>query len=552
MRFSFSRVECFKNCPYQFKLRYIDELKTLPDYDDPANALILGKALHHGIEHGTDEAVKMYYNSFPAISDLHINEAMKLKALIPKVQKLLDGGEFEVEINDKDRFVGYIDYLDRKNSILLDFKYTTEKNFKEKYLKSPQIHLYKWYLKHLTGFEVEKIGYLHIPKISIRQKKTETVQTFRNRLQEELEKAEPRIEFVEYDENLVEEFGNHIFDCETTVIEYEKIKKQMSDKLTIDFVKNPTRLCDWCEFNKFCLEGEDWMVISLPKNERRQIETANQKKMWIYGTPFSGKTTLADRFPDPIMLNTDGNHKFVTAPVVEIKDRVETEGRISKVTLAWEIFKGTVEELEKGSTFKTVVVDLLEDLYESCRLYTYDQMGITHESDDSFRAWDKVRTEFLSTMRKLTNLPYNIILISHEDTSKDITKRTGDRITSIRPNINEKVANKIAGMVDIVIRSVVVDGDYRLSFKADEVIFGGGRINPEKKEIGNSYELLIKEVYGKKTLKIEEIKPVTESVNIEIGEAEPVKEEIIPEGFHKVNVEEFQEKPVRRTRRTRN
>ena len=126
----------------------------------------------------------------------------------------------------------------------------------------------------------------------------------------------------------------------------------------------------------------------------------------------------------------------------------------------------------------------------------YSQMGITHESDDSFRAWDKVRTEFLSTMRKLTNLPYNIILISHEDSSKDITKRSGDKITSIRPNINEKVANKLAGMVDIVARFLVVDGDYRISFKSDEVVFGGGRINPEQKEIPNSYEVFMKTVYG--------------------------------------------------------
>ena len=30
-------------------------------------------------------------------------------------------------------------------------------------------------------------------------------------------------------------------------------------------------------------------------------------------------------------------------------------------------------------------------------------------------------------MRRLVNLPYNIILISHEDMSKDVTKRTGDK-----------------------------------------------------------------------------------------------------------------------------
>ena len=88
------------------------------------------------------------------------------------------------------------------------------------------------------------------------------------------------------------------------------------------------------------------------------------------------------------------------------------------------------------------------------------------KSDDSFKAWDKVRTEFLSTMKRLMNMDYeNIILISHEDRSKDITRKSGDKLTSIKPNIQDKIANKVAGMVDIVAR-VVADGDNRiLSFK---------------------------------------------------------------------------------------
>lgn len=194
----------------------------------------------------------------------------------------------------------------------------------------------------------------------------------------------------------------------------------------------------------------------LPKNERRNIEKVEKRVIWIYGAPFSGKTTFANAFPDPLMLNTDGNIKFVDAPYIHIKDKVKVEGRMTKRTAAWEAFKDVVAELEKkGNTFKTIVVDLVEDLYEYCRVYMCGQMGITHESDDSFKAWDKVRTEFLNTLKRLVNLEYeNIILISHEDTSKDITKKGGDKITAIKPNLQEKVANKVAGMVDLVEESL--------------------------------------------------------------------------------------------------
>ena len=125
----------------------------------------------------------------------------------------------------------------------------------------------------------------------------------------------------------------------------------------------------------------------------------------------------------------------------------------------------------------------------------YDQLGITHESDDSFRAWDKVRTEYLSNIKRLLNLDYNIILISHEDTSKDLTKKGGDKVTAIMPNLNEKASKKISGMVDLVAR-LVVDGDKRtLNFKSDEVVFGGGRLQGVKTtEIPLSWDALC-EVY---------------------------------------------------------
>ena len=88
----------------------------------------------------------------------------------------------------------------------------------------------------------------------------------------------------------------------------------------------------------------------------------------------------------------------------------------------------------------------------------------------------------------------NIILISHEDTSKDITKKGGDKLTSIKPNLAEKVATKVAGMVDIVAR-VVADGDVRLlSFKSNEVIFGGGRLTTKTNEIALDYDEFL-EVY---------------------------------------------------------
>lgn len=470
-------------------MRYCDRILTIKS-DEADNALFLGTALHTGLEKGVDAAIQEYFMQYPVITDAHINEAMKLEVMILKAAKMIPKGFFEVNISNED-FTGFIDLLAPVTSDtrlggeyqelpdvydIYDFKYS---NNTSHYKDSVQIHLYKYFFEKCNpGKRIRNLFYLCVPKVNIKQKKTENLGQFRQRIQEELMDAEPKLLQVEYSQDKVLDW---LFSVKHTIEATEFPQKQ-------------SWLCRYCEYSEYCQKGLDFML--LPKNERRNIETVQKKVVWLYGSPFSGKTTFANKFPDPLMLNTDGNIKFVDAPYIGIKDKIEVTGRMTKKTLAWEIFKDVIAELEKkDNDFKTIVVDLLEDCYEYCRLYMYDQMGITHESDDSFRAWDKVRTEFLSTLKRLMALDYeNIILISHEDTSKDITKKGGDKLTSIKPNLQDKVATKVAGMVDIVAR-VVADGDIRvLSFKSNEVIFGGGRLTTKTNEIALDYDAFL-EVY---------------------------------------------------------
>lgn len=491
-RFSHSRVEVFSRCPFKYRLRYVEGLDTIPN-TEPDNALILGTALHTGIEEGVEQALDFYTSSFPILTDEHIHEMMKLEAMIPKAKALLPpGGVFELPIGNAD-FIGFMDYLqpvgwmtknhpsnqwgeDVQVFDLYDFKYSN--NFKN-YMGSGQLHEYKYFyeLTH-PGHRIRNMYFLFVPKVKIKQKKTETLAQFRDRLQEALTGAEPWLEQVFFNPYKVMDF---LTDVKHTIEE-------------TDFPKKPNHFCGWCEYEEYCQKGWDYML--LPKNERRNLNATKKKVVWIYGAPFSGKTFFANQFPDPLMLNTDGNIKFVDAPYIAIRDTVTVEGRLTKRQLAWEVFSDAVAELEKKQNdFRTIVVDLLEDTYEACRVYICDRQGWKHESDDSFRAWDMVTSEFLNTVKRLVDLDYeNIILISHEDRSRDLTRKSGDKISSIRPNLREKVANKVAGMVDLVARIVADDNDRVLSFKTSEVIFGGGRLTVRNKEIPLDYDAFC-EVY---------------------------------------------------------
>ena len=537
MQFSHSRVECFKQCPYKYKLRYIDKIKTLDDYD-PQDPLKIGTAIHECIQQDIKKAIKNYYMQYPIINDLHVNEALKMFYMGNKARNLLplENAKYEVKL-ECDKFIGYIDMLvpnEDGTFDIYDFKYS---NNIDKYMDSNQLHLYKYYSEKLLNIKIKKLYFVFIEKTMIRQKKTEDLREFRLRLKSTLENMNVQIKEVLYDSNKVIEFINDEID----LLECN------------DYIKNTSKLCDWCEYKEFCENKEDINMI-LPSTKRVEVKKNDYKKVWIYGVPFSGKTTLADQAPTPLNLNTDGNCKYVTMPRILIKDEVTTTGRLTNRKFAWEVFKDAICELEKGSEFETIVVDLLEDEYDNARIYMCDKNNWEHESDDSFKAYDIVRTEFLRELKKLLNLPYNIILISHENTSRDIMSKD-KKITRIETNLPEKIANKVAGMVDIVARVVVNDDESRsLEFKYDSVVFGGGRLkNLKTNKVELSWDALC-EVYddaiekmsyeNKKLATTNDVEEVKEEIKEEVkivNEVEEIKEEVV----------ENNEEQVRRTRRTR-
>lgn len=458
IQYSHSRVECFKQCPYKFKLRYINKLETIPN-TDPWNALICGNTIHTGAEKGLKEALEFYKSNYPVINDLHINEIIKFEILIPKIKELLKDVNilYQEYTIDTPKFVGIVDLITQNEdgSIdIFDFKYS---NNVDNYMGSSQLHLYKYFLEQ-EGFKVNRLGFIFIPKTFIRQKNTEDLYQFRKRLIKTVEESKIQLVEIKYDESKVEEFFKGIEEIEQA----------------IEYPKNITNLCNWCEYEELCIKGEDYMI--LPENKRRERKIDTSPDMWIYGDSYVGKSTFVDQFDDLLFINTDGNIDNTTSPVITIADEITVQGRLTSRKFAWEVFLDVVAELEKKeNSFKRICIDLVEDLYEHCRLYMYDKLGIEHEQDAGYgKGWDMVRTEYLSTIKRLKTLGYQIIYISKEIES-EITLKNGSKLTVIKPNINDKVANILAGTVDLTVRAYMDGEDRFLQLEKKENIFGGGR-----------------------------------------------------------------------------
>lgn len=196
--------------------------------------MILGTAIHLGLEKDVEAAIEYYKSQYYMLTTEHYNEIIKLEELIPKAKAKLPEGQHEVKI-EANGYIGYIDLL--ADNWIIDFKYS---NNWDNYLTSPQIHLYKFFADR----PIDRLSYLFIPKIRIRQKKDETIQEFRLRLRNELEYAEPELVDVEYDESKVKEW-------------LQGVNTAQNAK---EFPRNETRLCNWCEFQEYCLKGQDWMI----------------------------------------------------------------------------------------------------------------------------------------------------------------------------------------------------------------------------------------------------------------------------------------------------
>lgn len=252
MRFSYSRISTFNQCPYQYKLKYIDKLETKFNLD-PANALVLGTSLHTGIEKNAIEAIKWYYSNYPSATASMVNEAMKLEIMIGKARESIPRGDYETKVMDED-FIGFIDLLvgvSENEYDLYDFKYSN--NIKN-YLDSGQLHIYKYYFEKVNpGKKIRDLKFAFIPKAKVKREEWEDIESYRKRMVEECEKQDVKIVKVDYDPSKVIQFltdAKHCIECK-------------------DFHKNENGLCYWCDFRRYCKSnGKDDGNIIYPNSEK--------------------------------------------------------------------------------------------------------------------------------------------------------------------------------------------------------------------------------------------------------------------------------------------
>ena len=139
------------------------------------------------------------------------------------------------------------------------------------------------------------------------------------------------------------------------------------------------------------------------------------KYILIYGKPKTGKTTLASRFPNNLLVAFEKGYNAIDG--IKAVD-------INK----WIDFKLVLRQLEKPEAQKmydTITIDTATIAYEMCEQFVCSQNGVQSIRDIAWgQGWGLAKKEFENCLRKITMLGYGLVLISHIEIRKE--KVNGD------------------------------------------------------------------------------------------------------------------------------
>lgn len=202
-------------------------------------------------------------------------------------------------------------------------------------------------------------------------------------------------------------------------------------------------------------------------------------RIWIYGAPFNGKTTFASQFKGAKILSTDGNaeYLFPKEDIIRIKSATDLNNALTNL---------------RKNPPETLVVDTTEYLLDYLRFYFLEKNKVEHESDIAYKGYGMLRSFQWENIVNLANMCENVIFISHESIYTEKNK-FGREITYYTPDFDDKLKDKMMGLMTVVMRAVKTSNEknessYMLHIGHFDEEFGGTRIPVRQTEIENSKE----------------------------------------------------------------
>lgn len=223
--------------------------------------------------------------------------------------------------------------------------------------------------------------------------------------------------------------------------------------------------------------------------ERYAELIGNYKKYRIkslYGNKLkSGKTTAACSFPDAVLLAFEKGYNA-------IGDAYPFD--INK----WSDYKMALRDLEDQRSkdrFKTVIIDTVSICWEMCEKFICQQNGVQKIGDIPWGAgYTACKKEFESSLRRITQLGYGVVLIAHSASRVEKTAEGSD-VEIISPDLPKRANEICNGIVDIIgyIGNEWVNGERKrwLYTRETPTLFAGSRFKYMPDKIPFGYDELV-------------------------------------------------------------
>ena len=206
-------------------------------------------------------------------------------------------------------------------------------------------------------------------------------------------------------------------------------------------------------------------MFQLPKVEKLSPKS-EPKNFFIWGSPMTGKSYFSSFFPNPLILNTDGNSKQGSAPSIQLRNiRNEAGGlkqsvikQLDDIVIALQVENPKRPENQQ---FKTIVVDVIDDVCVQIEQAICLDAGVQALSDIPYgKGYAMFNTALQQFVMDLKALPLNVIYISRELAITD--DNTG--VTTYEPSLKTKYYNIVNGNCDVVIRTKKIGDGQNASY----------------------------------------------------------------------------------------
>ena len=213
------------------------------------------------------------------------------------------------------------------------------------------------------------------------------------------------------------------------------------------------------------------MAFILPAN-KPQIPKDTPRNFFIYGDTMSGKSFLANEFPNPIILNTDGNAEANSVPSIQLLNVKDSRGKITKSVIE-QLSEIMLALQTQKHDYQTVVIDVIDDVIDLITFALQNQFGVDSLAEIGYgKGFAMLKSVVKEMISDLKAMPLNVIYISRlDEIYDDKGKKIGER-----PSLGQKQLNQFNGNCDLMIKTEKIGNNYnrevdrkRKTYYADQV-----------------------------------------------------------------------------------